>query len=342
MLTRYTPKARRSIRGCQIQTITGCTCCPSRVCLTFSLLCLTRVARTHPRSLHVSSGLPALSLQSQLGLSCVFIQRLRCPSIDLFSHRAHTVTARSPQTMRTSPTLPCLFTPSTSTPTTCLPTSLTLPRILSPVAQRLVQSQVFSHFLTPISLKFYGFLSRSSSHSRSRSNGDIRPSDSGSNESPDFHNATTASTSVTSDSHISAPNHLTSRPRSPSRPLSNNTSTTGETVTPKNMRRLTSSRTIPAHAINDSGIGVDKYHPLMLPPPVPGPSTVPQPTSGKEKRRSKQLFGLAAAPWSRPTTPKDEQVPLPSPPQTPRSRPSKVSKIENWFKLGSLLSHSNP
>jgi hypothetical protein len=72
----------------------------------------------------------------------------------------------------------------------------------------------------------------------------------------------------------------------------------------------------------------------MPPPPVPGPSTVPQPTSGKEKRRSKQLFGLAAAPWSRPTTPKDEQVPLPSPPQTPRSRPSKVSKIENWFKLG--------
>lgn len=141
---------------------------------------------------------------------------------------------------------------------------------------------------------------------------------------------------------MSAPNPLTSRPRSPSRPLSNNTSTTGETVTPKNVRRLT-SRTIPAHAINDSGIGVDKYHPLMLPPPVAGPSTVSQPTSSREKRRSKQLFGLAAAPWSRPTTPKDEQVPLPSPPQTPRSRPSKVSKIENWFKLGGSFSflHSN-
>ncbi|KAN0137331.1 hypothetical protein V8E53_004776 [Lactarius tabidus] len=179
--------------------------------------------------------------------------------------------------------------------------------------------------------KFYGFLSRSSSHSRSRSNGDIRPSDSGSNGSPDMPNATTTSTSVTSDSHMSAPNPLTSRP------LSNNTSTTGETVTPKNIHALT-GRAIPVHAINDSGIGVDKYHPLMPPPPVPGPSTVSQPTSSKEKRRSKQLFGLAAAHWSRPTTPKDEQVPLPSPPQTPRSRPSKVSKIENWFKLGTSSS----
>ena len=69
--------------------------------------------------------------------------------LNVFSHRAHTDPARSPQTMRTSPTLPCLFTPSTSTPTTCLPPSLTLPRILSPVAPRSVLSFVFSHLLTP-------------------------------------------------------------------------------------------------------------------------------------------------------------------------------------------------
>ena len=138
-------------------------------------------------------------------------------------------------------------------------------------------------------------------------------------------------------------NPLTSRPRSPSRPLSNNTTTTGETVTPKNMHTLTSRNgrphAVPVHSINDSGIGVDTYDPRMPPPPVP---MVTQPTPTKEKRRSKPLFGLPPAPWSRPTTPKDEQVPLPSPPQTPRNRPSKVSKIENWFKLGSsfsLLSH---
>ena len=129
-------------------------CCPSRVCLTFSLLCLTRVVRTPPRSLHVSLGLPALSLQSQLELSCVFIQRvpfsLDARPLNVFSHRAHTDPARSPQTMRTSPTLPCLFTPSTSTPTTCLPPSLTLPRILSPVAPRSVLSFVFSLLLTSL------------------------------------------------------------------------------------------------------------------------------------------------------------------------------------------------
>ena len=38
----------------------------SRVCLAFYLLCLTRVVRTPFRSLHVSSGRPALSLPSQL------------------------------------------------------------------------------------------------------------------------------------------------------------------------------------------------------------------------------------------------------------------------------------
>ncbi|KAI9457981.1 hypothetical protein BJY52DRAFT_1270736 [Lactarius psammicola] len=190
--------------------------------------------------------------------------------------------------------------------------------------------------------KFYGFLSRSSSRSRSRSKSDTRPSDSGSNESPELPNATTAtttSTSITSDSHLS-----TIPPTS--RPLSNNTTTTGETVTPKNMHSLTSRagrlhhnvQAIPAHLINDSGIGVDEhlisYDPRMPPPPVPGPATTSQPTPTKEKRRSKPLFGLPAAPWSRPTTPKNEQVPLPSPPQSPRNRPSKVSKIENWFKLG--------
>jgi hypothetical protein len=186
------------------------------------------------------------------------------------------------------------------------------------------------------SAKFYGFLSRSSSRSRSRSKSNTNPSDSGSNESPDLLNATTTSTSVTSDSHISAvppPNSLTSRP------LSNTTTTTGATVTPKNMHKLTSRTGRPhhnGHSINDSGIGVDEplisYDPRMPPPPMP---TVTQPTPTKEKRRSKPLFGLPAVPWSRPTTPKDEQVPLPSPPQTPRSRPSKVSKIENWFKIGS-------
>ncbi|KAH9169504.1 hypothetical protein EDB89DRAFT_2072905 [Lactarius sanguifluus] len=186
--------------------------------------------------------------------------------------------------------------------------------------------------------KFYGFLSRSSSRSRSRSKGDTRPSDSGSNESPELPNATTAtatSPSVTSDSHLSTvPPTL--------RPLSNNTTTTGETVTPKNMHTLTSRHNVQAILINDSGIGVDEplitYDPRMPPPPppppVPGPATTSQRTPTKEKRRSKPLFGLPAAPWSRPTTPKNEQVPLPSPPQSPRNRPSKVSKIENWFKHG--------
>ncbi len=135
-----------------------------------------------------------------------------------------------------------------------------------------------------------------------------------------------------------------------SRPLSNNTTTTGETVTPKNMHSLTSRagrlhhnvQAIPAHLINDSGIGVDEqlitYDPRMPPPPVPSPPTTSQPTPTKEKRRSKPLFGLSAAPWSRPTTPKNEQVPLPSPPQSPRNRPSKVSRIENWFKHGPSFS----
>ncbi len=65
-----------------------------------------------------------------------------CWSLDVFyslcSHRAHTHRARCPQTMRTSPTLGCLFTPSTSTPTTCLLSSLNLPRTLFPVAPRFV------------------------------------------------------------------------------------------------------------------------------------------------------------------------------------------------------------
>ncbi|KAH9053315.1 hypothetical protein EDB87DRAFT_1709172 [Lactarius vividus] len=186
--------------------------------------------------------------------------------------------------------------------------------------------------------KFYGFLSRSSSRSRSRSKSDTRPSDSGSNESPELPNATTAtatSTSVTSDSHLSTvPPTL--------RPLSNNTTTTGETVTPKNMHTLTSRHNVQAILINDSGIGVDEplitYDPRMPPPPMPGPAPTSQRTPTKEKRRSKPLFGLPAAPWSRPTTPKNEQVPLPSPPQNPRNRPSKVSKIENWFKHGPSFS----
>ena len=195
--------------------------------------------------------------------------------------------------------------------------------------------------LTHLPPKFYGFLSRSNSRSRSGSQSDTRPSDSGSNESPDLKNATTN----TSDSHLSTlppPNTLTSRPRSPSRPLSNNTTTTGETVTPKNMRSLTPRagrphRKVQAIPINDSGIGVDEplitYDPRMPPPPVPCSAPISQPTPIKEKRRSKPLFGLPAAPWARPTTPKDEHVPLPSP-QTPRNRSFRVSRIENWFKLG--------
>jgi len=211
---------------------------------------------------------------------------------------------------------------------------------------------LFATFSSPTLFyhKFYGFLSRSSSRSRSRSKGDARPSDSASNESPDLLNATTVtftSTSGTSDSHYPTSPMSTSRPRSPSRPLSDNTMTTGDTVTPKKLhsRTLRASRAhhharpISPHLINDSGIGVNEpritYDPRMPPPPVAAPALLVQPSSTKEKRRSKPLFGLPMAPWPRPTGPKNEQVSaLPSPPQTPRSRPSGVSKIENWFKIG--------
>ncbi|KAI9452587.1 hypothetical protein F5148DRAFT_1235691 [Russula earlei] len=199
--------------------------------------------------------------------------------------------------------------------------------------------------------KFYGFLSRSSSRSRSRSKGDTRPSDSGSNESPDLMNATTtttASTSGTSDSHLAA--IPASRHRSPTRPLSDNTTTTGETVTPKNLHsRASRASRVPHHAqslsphlINDSGIGVNDplitYDPRM-PPPLVAASASARSTSAKDKRRSKQLFGLPVAPWSRPTTPKDEDTSVP--PHAPPGRPSKVSKIENWFKIG-LASSATP
>jgi hypothetical protein len=200
--------------------------------------------------------------------------------------------------------------------------------------------------------KFYGFLSRPSSRSRSRSKGDARPSDSASNESPDLLNATTVtftSISGTSDSHYVTSPTSTSRPRPPSRPLSDNTITTGDTVTPKTFHSRTSrasrahhhARPISPHLINDSGIGVNEpliaYDPRMPPPPVPASALLAQPTSTKEKRRSKPLFGLPIAPWSRSTRPKDEQVSaLPSPPQSPSSRPSGVSKIENLFRIGAL------
>jgi hypothetical protein len=200
--------------------------------------------------------------------------------------------------------------------------------------------------------KFYGFLSRTSSLSRSRSKGDTRPSDSASNESPDPLNATSVtftSTSGTSDSHYpTSPTSIpsTSRTRSPPRPLSDNTTTTGDTMTPKKFHSRTHRasrvphhvRPISPHLINDSGIGVNDplitYDPRMPPPPVPISALLPQPTSAKEKRRSKPLFGLPTVPWSRP---KDEQVSAPSsPPQSPRSRASGVSKIENWLKIGAL------
>jgi len=202
--------------------------------------------------------------------------------------------------------------------------------------------------------KFYGFLSRSSSRSRSRSKGDARPSDSASNESPDLLDATTVtftSISGTSASHypISPTSTSTSRPRSPSRPLSDSTITTGDTVTPRKLHSRTyrasrahrHAQPISPHLINDSGIGVNEpliaYDPRMPPPPVPAPALPAQPTSTKEKRRSKPLFGLSMAPWSRSTRPKDEQVStLPSPPQSPPSRPSGVSKIENLFRIGAL------
>lgn len=75
----------------------------------------------------------------------------------------------------------------------------------------------------------------------------------------------------------------------------------------------------------------------MPPPPVPSAAPSAPPTSTKEKRRSKPLFGLAVPPWSRPTSPKNEDIPaLSPPPHSPPSRPSKVSKIESWFKIGAL------
>jgi hypothetical protein len=132
--------------------------------------------------------------------------------------------------------------------------------------------------------KFYGFLSRSSSHPRSRSQGNARPSDSASNESPNLLSATTVtitSISGTSDSHYATSSTSTSRPRSPSRPLSDNTITTGDTVTPTkfHLRKSSASRAhhharpISLHLINDSGIGVNEpliaYDPRMPPPPVP-------------------------------------------------------------------------
>ncbi|KAH9984115.1 hypothetical protein BJV77DRAFT_1072371 [Russula vinacea] len=205
----------------------------------------------------------------------------------------------------------------------------------------------------PRRAKFYGFLSRSSSRSRSRSKGDTRPCDSASNEFPDLLNATTAtftSTSGTSDSHYpTSPTSIPSTSR-PSRPLSDNTITTGDTITPKKLHSRTPrasraprhTRPISPHLINDSGIGVNEpliaYDPRMPPPPVPASALVAQPTSTKEKRRSKPLFGLPMAPWSRPTIPKSEEVSaLSSPPQSPRSRASGVSKIENWFRIGPPL-----
>ena len=98
------------------------------------------------------------------------------------------------------------------------------------------------------------------------------------------------------------------------------------------------ARPLSPHLINDSGIGVNEpliaYDPRMPPPPVPAPALVAQPTPVKEKRRSKALFGLPIVPWSRPTIPKDEEAAvLSSPPQSPRGR---TSKIENWFRIGTL------
>ena len=157
--------------------------------------------------------------------------------------------------------------------------------------------------------------------------------------------------SGTSDSHyVTSPTSM-SRPRSPSRPLSDNTITTGDTVTPRKWQSRTSrasrahhhARPISPHLINDSGIGVNEpliaYDPRMPPPPVPASALLAQPTSPKGKRRSKQLFGLPIAPWSRSTRPKNEEVSaLPPPPQSPPSRPSGVSKtkIENLFRIGAL------
>ena len=177
-----------------------------------------------------------------------------------------------------------------------------------------------------------------------------------SNECPDLLNATTAtftSTSGTSDSHYpTSPTSIPStlHPRSTPRPLSDNTITAGDTVTPKKLhsRTLRASRAphharpISPHLINDSGIGVNEpliaYDPRMPPPPAPASALLAQPTPAKEKRRSKPLFGLPMAPWSRPTIPKEEGVvpAISSPPQSPRGRSSGVSKIENWFRIGTL------
>jgi len=160
---------------------------------------------------------------------------------------------------------------------------------------------------------------------------------------------TTSSTSATSDSHLPTVPPSTSRPRSPPRPLSDNTTTTGETVTPKKLHSRASrasrsphhARPLSPHLINDSGIGVNEplitYDPHMPPPIVAAADAATvRPPSPREKRRSKPLFGLAVAPWSRPTTPKDEEIP--ALPQSARGRQSRVSKIENWFKIGA----SNP
>ena len=176
--------------------------------------------------------------------------------------------------------------------------------------------------------KFYGFLSPSSSRFCSRSKGDTRPSDSVSNESPDLLNATTICLHIRYIRFSLATSPMsTSRPHSPTRPLSDNTITTGDTVTPKKSHSHTSRASrvhhhawlISLHSINDSGVGVNEplipYGPRMPPPPVAASALLAQPTSTKEKRRSKPLFGLRMAPWSRWTTttrPKNEQVSTPS------------------------------
>ncbi|KAH9971331.1 hypothetical protein BGW80DRAFT_453828 [Lactifluus volemus] len=135
--------------------------------------------------------------------------------------------------------------------------------------------------------------------------------------------------------------------RPPSRPLSGNTTTTGDTVTPKNIRSRASRAARPSgpaqpilHQINDVGIVVDEsliaYDPRMPPPAVPLSTSGLHPTQTKEKRRSKPLFGLPAAPWSRPTTPKNDERPaLPPTSHGSHNRPSKPSKIDSWFKFGS-------
>jgi hypothetical protein len=119
-------------------------------------------------------------------------------------------------------------------------------------------------------------------------------------------------------------------------------------VTPSNVHSRTTranrshrAQSKSQHLINDSGINIKEsliaYDPRMPPPPVPAADSSAQPTSNKEKRRSKPLFGLAVPPWSRPTSPRNEDIPAFSlPPQSPPSRPSKVSKIESWFKIGAL------